>query len=327
MTEIDVVAVAREFMRSRVVLTAAELNLFTRLDGQPKTAASLAEELEADRRATERLLDALVALGLLGKAEGRYRLSAAAAVLSSRHPESARPLLLHLAHLWGEWSQLTETVRQGSNPRRRASTDPAEGRLEAFIQAMRVNARKLSEEMAGAYDFGRFRRLLDIGGGPGTYTNAFLRRHAGLRGVLFDLPQVIALARENLAADGLLDRVELVPGDFYRDELPGGCDGAWLSAIVHQNSPEQNLDLFRKIHRALAPGGVLLIRDHVMEADRTRPVQGTLFALNMLVVTEAGDTYTYEELARGLREAGFAAVTQVRRGERMDSLIEARRDP
>jgi SAM-dependent methyltransferase len=326
MAEADVVAEAREFMRSRVVLTAAELDVFTNLDGEPKTASTLTEELHTDERATARLLDGLVALDLLEKKNGLYQPTARAKALSSRHPESVRPSLLHLSHLWTDWSRLTETVRLGANVRRQAVTDPQEGRLEAFIQAMHVSARRLAAEIATAYDFGRFHRLLDVGGGPGTYAITFLGRNPALRVVLFDLPQVIALARQNLAAEHLTDRAELVPGDFYRDELPRGCDGAWLSAIIHQNSAEQNLELFRKVHRALEPGGRLLIRDHVMDDDRTHPAQGALFAINMLLVTEGGGTYTLAELERGLREAGFRATRLLRRGERMDCLVEARRE-
>ena len=114
-------------------------------------------------------------------------------------------------------------------------------------------------------------------------------------------------------------------GDFYRDELPGGSDLALLSAIIHQNSPEENVDLYRKAYRALAPGGVLLIRDHIMDETRTKPPGGAMFALNMLVNTRGGDTYTYEEVRSTLERAGFTDVKWVREGEHMDSLVEARK--
>ena len=141
--------------------------------------------------------------------------------------------------------------------------------------------------------------------------------------MLFDLPEVIPLAERRLRDEGLLERVERVAGDFYEDELPEGCDLALLSAIIHQNSPEKNLELFRKVRRALAPGGLLLIRDHIMNEDRTAPADGALFALNMLVCTDGGDSYTFSEVRRSLLEAGFKNVELVRCGESMDSLVEA----
>ena len=122
-----------------------------------------------------------------------------------------------------------------------------------------------------------------------------------------------------------MDRVELVGGDFYHDELPTGCDLALLSAIIHQNSPEENLDLYRKIHRALLPGGKVLIRDHVMDSAHTHPPQGALFAINMLVATEGGDTYSFDDIEGALEAAEFEDVKMVRKGERMDCLVEARK--
>jgi predicted O-methyltransferase YrrM len=190
---------------------------------------------------------------------------------------------------------------------------------------MHVVGRGLSQEIANSYNLAPFKRLLDIGGATGTYTMAFLAKNPEMTAVLFDLPDVIPWAEEGLGAEGLLERVECVAGDFYKDELPKGCDLVLLSAIIHQNSPEENLELYRKIHRAVLPGSTLLIRDHVMESARTHPPQGTLFALNMLVNTKGGDTYTFDEIKDTLEEAGFGEVKLVREGEHMDCLVEARR--
>jgi SAM-dependent methyltransferase len=137
------------------------------------------------------------------------------------------------------------------------------------------------------------------------------------------LPDVIPFAEERIEKAGLSDRVSFIAGDFYTDELPEGCDLVFLSAIIHQNSPQENIDLFKKVFRALEPGGRILIRDHVMSEDRIWPPAGTLFALNMLVVTPAGDTYTFSELSEFLKEAGFENVRLVRSGHKMDCLVEA----
>ena len=315
----------RGFLTSRVILTAAELDLFTRLDNGQATADGLAKELGCDQRSLTRILDCLVALELLSKQDSVYRSSERGSLLSAKHPRTELPMVLHLNGLWETWSGLTETVRTGSNPKRRPVSERDGGSLEAFIGAMHVVGRSLSREIADFYDLSPFEKLLDIGGATGTYTMAFLEKNPKMSAVLFDLPDVITMAEKRLEEEGLLERVELVPGDFYKDVLPEGCDLALLSAIIHQNSPQENLDLYGKIHRALVPGGKLLIRDHVMDPDRTSPPQGTLFAINMLVNTKGGDTYTFDEIRSNLETAGFGEVKLVRKGERMDCLVEAKK--
>jgi len=310
-------------MKNRAVLTAAELDLFTELDREPATAPEIASRLHLHERATTRLLDCLITFGLLIKRDALYRPSERGAIISGDHPETILPSLLHLNHLWENWSHLTESVRQGQNPHREPKARRQGARLEAFIGTMHVVGRELSRRLAETYDLDRFGKLLDIGGGAATYTIAFLKKNSRMRALLFDLPEVVPLAEGRLREAGLLERVDLVAGDFYEDELPRGCDLALLSAIIHQNSPEKNLELFRKVRRALAPGGVLLIRDHIMNEERTAPADGALFALNMLVCTDGGDCYTFAEVEQALLEAGFKSVRRVRCGEGMDSLVEA----
>jgi len=171
----------------------------------------------------------------------------------------------------------------------------------------------------------RFRHLLDVGGASGTWTLAFLAAVPGARATLFDLPDVVPFAERRLAEAGMKDRVTLVSGDFYEDPLPQGADFVWLSAIVHQNSREQNRALYAKIFAALTPGGTLMIRDIVMDPTRTRPVAGAFFAVNMLVNTESGGTFTLEELSEDLLAAGFREPTLLVEGEWMDSVVRARR--
>ncbi|MEN6487148.1 MAG: methyltransferase [Syntrophobacteraceae bacterium] len=313
----------RAFMKSRVILTATQLDFFTRLYSGPATALELASAIRLDLRAATRILDCLVTLGLLEKQNGSYSLTESGSRLSSTHPESMRPMVMHMNDLWNSWSRLTDVVQHGPESQAKPGLEMDEENRKAFIGAMHVVARTLSEDIASGYDLSGFQKLLDIGGGSGTYTIAFLKKNPAMRAVLFDLPNVIPLAEARMASEGLSGRVDFVRGDFYRDALPSGCDLALLSAIIHQNSPAENVTLYSKIHDALAPGGVLLIRDHIMDEERTHPPEGALFALNMLVNTRGGDTYTFDEVRDNLLAAGFVKPAVVRTGEHMDCLVEA----
>jgi len=309
---------ARAFQESRVLLTGAELNLFTLLSKEALSADMIAARLGADVRALTIELDALAAMALLVKADGTYRTAPGASSLSEDAPDSIHPMLLHAAKIWDRWTNLTRRI--GGTP---LSERPPADVTRAFICAMQVVSAPQAARMAAAVRIGSALRLLDVGAGPGTYTAAFLRAAPKLEATLFDLPPVIEIARVELSKAGLLGRVTLVGGDFESDELPAGHDLVWLSAIIHQNGPAQNDALFGRIFRALAPGGRLVIRDHVMERDRTRPRAGALFAVNMLVGTALGDTYTFDEIRTGLDRAGFVRVHALRAGEQMDALVEA----
>lgn len=138
-----------------------------------------------------------------------------------------------------------------------------------------------------------------------------------------DQTEVLPLAASAVRAAGMEGRIRLVPGDYYADELPGGADLAWVSAIVHQNSRAQNRALFQKVFAALIPGGTVLIRDVVMDGSRITPVMGAFFAVNMLVATPHGGTFTFDELQDDLASAGFADIRLRSKGQVMDSIIEA----
>ncbi len=306
-------------METRVFLTAAELDLFTLLSGRPLSLEEAAAARNADPRALAILLDSLAATGLLEKADGRWQTpEALVPFLSSRGERSLRPLALHSVQLWDRWSRLTEVVA-GSRP----MAGDRDAWTRAFIGAMNVIAAPQADALVAAVHPGPARRLLDVGGGPATYTLAFVKALPGLRATLFDLPAVVEMARGNVAAAGLLDRVDLVAGDLRTDVLPGGHDLAFVSAIIHMLGPSGNVALFRKVLDALVPGGRIVIRDHVMSPDRTAPRAGALFAVNMLVGTEEGGTFTFSEISSWLVESGFERPRLVRTGERMDALVEA----
>jgi len=310
----SILELMRRYQAACVLGAAAELDLFAALAPRPLTAREAARKLRADPRATAILLDALAALRLLVKRGARYAVPRDVA----NSVRNALPMLQHQANCLRRWAQLARTVRSGTKPEHKPSVRGAVGDCDSFIGAMHVINTGCADAVVRDL---KCRRLLDVGGASGTWTMVLLRANPGATATLFDLPTVIPLARRRLAK--LRSRVKFVAGDFYNDPLPGGADLVWVSAIVHQNSRAQNRALFAKAHRALVPGGRIAIRDIVMEPSRTAPVSGALFAVNMLVGTEAGGTFTLAELRKDLEAAGFRRVRLARRDEGMNTVVVA----
>ncbi len=320
----EVLRLAQNFMESRIMLSGAELNLFTILNPAPLSAQEVASRIGADLRALTILLDALSAMDLLVKRRGTYQCTTSvSSFLSENAPNSVLPMVLHAAHLWQRWSGLTDVIRATPVSKDAAKSSPSAEDLREFIEAMDVIATPRARELVAAVNPGSSKTLIDVGGASGTYTIAFLQAVPEMKVTLFDKPEVIEMARGRLSKAEVLNRVTLVPGDFYQDEFPHGHDLAFVSAIIHQNSLEQNLDLFNKVFRSLNRRGRIIIRDHVMDPDRVHPKDGAIFAVNMLLGTSGGSTYTYEEIKTGLSQAGFTGIHLLKKGEHMDALIEA----
>jgi len=309
-----------------VVGAAAELDLWTLLAGGPLTAEEIAQRIGGDRRGITMLLDAVTALGLLHKRGDDYAVPEPLLDwLVEGAEQSVLPMLLHRMNVLRGWAQLAWTAKAGMPAPRSTSIRGAAADRRAFIGAMHVVNIGAADELVARLGPPKFKHLLDVGGASGTWTLAFLRAVPEASATIFDLPDAIAQAGERILPLPEGPRIELAAGDFYADPLPSGADYAWVSAIVHQHSREHNRQLFAKVHDALVPGGRIAIRDIVMEADRTRPLDGALFAINMLVNTESGGTFTFEELAADLTAAGFVEPELRIADASMSSVVEARR--
>jgi ubiquinone/menaquinone biosynthesis C-methylase UbiE len=318
----EILALSRNFMECRVLLTGAELNIF-KLLAEPVSSGDVARNQGWHERPLTVLLDALAAMGLLIKTGSLYQTDPS--LLPYLRPDSQQsvlPMIRHAATIWKNWSDLTRIVTETGGVEKAPARfeDPVD--MKAFIGAMHVVAREYAPEIVKAIP-GSAQRLLDVGGGSGTYTIAFLEANPEMSATLFDLPEVVEMARNRIQKAGLIDRVILAAGDFYRDPLPPGHDLAMVSAIIHMNSPAQNVALYKKIAEALVPGGRIVIRDHVMKADKTAPKSGALFAINMLVGTPGGGTYTYAEIKADLTAAGFERIQLLQETDQMMGLVQA----
>lgn len=333
-----ILELANGFRGACAVAAGADLEIWNVLGADRLAAAEVAKRLRGDLRATTLFLDALAALGLLEKTENRYRVpEELRPLLSSAEGsggESAGegpgseppilPMLQHLANVLRGWAHLAWVVRSGIPAPRIASIRGFEADQAAFIAGMHAISAPIADQIVAELGPPRFRHLLDVGGGSGTWTLAFLRAVPTAQATIFDLPCAIQQAEVRIGQSPLRDRIRLVTGNFYHDPLPSGADLAWVSAIVHQHSRAHNRELFAKVFAALDPGGRIAIRDMVMQPDRTRPVNGALFAINMLVNTESGGTYTFEELAEDLHAVGFQDAQWVLQQD-MNSVVMAKK--
>ena len=302
----------RAFQESRAILTALELDVFTALaDGA--TSEALAARLKTNPRSTEMLLNALAAMGLLVKQDGVFRNAPVAQrYCCAGSPDNARPGLLHIAHLWARWSTLTDCVRAGTAVSSPHAAPPDDDWTEAFIAAMHRNATERTPHVVRAIGAGSVGRMLDIGGGSGAYSIAFAKANPALHSEILDLAQVAPIAQRHIQQAGVADRVSTRVGDLRSDPLGEGYDLVFISAICHMLSPEENADLLRRCHTALAPGGRIAIQDFILAPDKTAPRFAALFALNMLVGTQAGGSYSEPEYAAWLVRAAFHDIRHVR---------------
>jgi len=302
----------RAFQESRVLLTAVELDVFTAV-GEGASAGGVAGKLHTDPRATEMLLNALVAMGTLTKREGIFcNTPVTARFFVAGSPDDARLATLHTVHLWDRWSTLTECVRAGTAVGHEEMRNRGAEWTTAFIAAMHRNAADRARRVVEAVGVENVRRMLDVGGGSGAYSIAFAQARADLQADLLDLEAVLPIAQAHIDKAGLSKRIRTRAGDLRSDRLGEGYDLVFLSAICHMLSEAENRDLLKRCHQALAPQGRVVIQDFILEADKTAPKSAALFSLNMLVGTRAGASYSEDEYSTWLREAGFGNVKRIR---------------
>ena len=298
------------FQSSRVLLTAYELGIFTVLGQESRSSHQVAEQLQTDARATDRLMNALVAMGVLKKSKSEFsNTQQTLRFLVKGNPEYLAGLM-HAVNLWDRWSTLTEAVRQGTSVPTYHESESGKDWPVSFIAAMHERATKQAPAAVALLDLSGVSRILDVGGGSGAFSMAFVQAKDGITATVFDLPDVVPLARKYIEQAKLAHKVDTIAGDYLTDDLGSGYDLVFLSAIVHSNSPEENRKLLCKCAKAVRPGGQVVVQDFIMDESRTSPAHGALFALNMLVATQAGDTFTEAEVRDWLEESGMIDITR-----------------
>jgi SAM-dependent methyltransferase len=305
----DITELANAFRASRIFLTAFELGIFSVLVDESKTSSDVASAVKTDSRATDRLMNALTAIGILEKKEGKFHNSPAASKFLVKGKPSYMGGLGHTVNLWKSWNNMTESVKCGTSVKVDESVnDRGEDWVYSFIAAMHMRAKQMAPVIISMLDLKDVSKVLDVGGGPGTFSFAFVDAKEGLKATVFDLPSVIPLTQKYIENEGYKGKVETLTGDYLNNDLGSGYDLLFLSAVIHSNSPEDNKILFSKCAKALNKNGQLVVLDYIMSEDRTTPALGAMFALNMLVNTKGGDTFTESEVKNWMAGTEFSSI-------------------
>jgi SAM-dependent methyltransferase len=287
------------------------LDLFTAIGATPLTVEELADRTQASRDGIERLLNALAAMGLVEKKDGRCACPPSIQrLLAKDSPDYIGHIILHHHHLMESWARLDESVRSGRAIRDRSSVGREEWR-ESFLMGMFNLAMAIAPRMAEAIDLSGRRRLLDLGGGPGTYAIHFCLKNPALAAAVFDLPTTRPFAEKTISRFQLNRRIDFSAGDYHSDGIPGRYDVAWLSHILHAEGPEACRNIIQKTVSALEPGGMIIIHEFILNDTLDGPLFPALFSLNMLLGTESGRSYSEAELSAMLAAAGVRDIRRI----------------
>ncbi|GAB6039182.1 methyltransferase [Fundidesulfovibrio butyratiphilus] len=286
------------------------LGLFTALEDGPLDAQAMGCRAAIDARAGGMLLRALASMGLLNARQDRYALTDfSRRYLGRSSPDYLGHIIMHHHNIMASWTKLPQAVRTGQPVRERASHGGED--RESFLMGMFNLAMAIAPGLAREIDLRGKTRLLDLGGGPGTYACQFCLANPAMTATVFDLPGSEPFARKVAQRFGLADRVDFAGGDFLADPLPGEFDVVWMSQILHAHPPEECALLVEKSARALGPGGLIFIHEFILDDTGQGPTHAALFSLNMLLGTQGGQSYSEAELRDMLEAAGARDVTRL----------------
>jgi 3-hydroxy-5-methyl-1-naphthoate 3-O-methyltransferase len=299
-------AISSGYRDAQILFTAVRVGIFTALFDQALSCETLCASLDCSQRGMRILCDALVTLGLLDK-EGDFYCNSAVALeyLLPDSPKSKAAMMNHGSRLYERWGKLYDVVKTGKPVSDEELDQRIESNDRAFAKAMADVGRISAQQTADIIDIRDARRMLDIGGGPGLYSIAFVQHNPALHATVFDSAKTLEVAQENIDDAGLSERVSTKPGNAFDDDFGGQYDFILISNFIHIFSYDANQGLIKKCADALAPGGRICLKDFFLEEDRTSPEWSAIFAVNMLVSTEEGDSYTINEAKQWLDNAGM----------------------
>lgn len=312
-----------KYRRAVVLLSAASTGLFDFfIEKQVLTVSDVRKKFEWPVRGTEIFLNALCATGYIKKHKNHYEIAQDyRSVFSADNYPLMKEWLFHEWRLLHRWIHLPDVLMTGE-PYREPEKTAVHRNHRNFILSMAHREKENLPALLNAVDLHGFSHLLDLGGGPGLFAISFAEKYPGLKATVFDTPESESLARDFIRKSPAHNRVTFRGGDFLKDDFGSGFDVALLSSILHIYGADDNLDVLSRVFHSLRSGGKILIRDFLLKPDKTGPLIGALFAVNMLVNTDRGNAYTYAEMKSWLLKAGFRQIRKIRLEGRM-LLVEA----
>lgn len=297
---------------SKVILTANRLNIFTLLDKGSLACEEIAQQCKCHPRSLSILLNACVGLELLKKeTDGAYsNVPVAQTYLVQGKQGYLGDALKYSDDLFPVWDKLYDSIQQNKPampPEIQLGDDPEKTRH--FVMGMHNKALGIGRCFAEQQDLEGRKKLLDVGGGPGTYSILLTEKTPGLTSNVFDLPGVLEISKEIIRSYGLVERVKTVEGDYTRDEFPKDNDVVLLAGMLHRETPKTFKALLNKTYDALLPGGMIILNDLFFENDNLdSPPFVNLFALTMLLTSAHGTIHSKTSAERWLSEAGFSQI-------------------
>lgn len=294
-----------------VLFAASELDVFTKIHEGHTTVDALASACGAQHEPLRMVLEWCVADGTLTSDGAHYRNTpATAAYLVKGQRAYAANGLKYAQDLYPAWAGLTSLVRTG-----RPTIDPEsilgddKAKTRAFILAMHERARGLGSILPAMVDFSGRRRLLDVGGGPGTYSIALVQKTPDLQATVLDLPGVLAITKEIVESNGCGGRIELLPGSYLTTPFGSGYDAVLMSGMMHREHEAECRLLIEKAYKALESGGLLVVSDVFFEDEhKNTPPFALSFALNMMLTSNHGSAHAKTEMSRWMLDAGFRDI-------------------
>lgn len=303
---------ALAYRSSAALFTASDLNVFSHIGSGALTADDLATRCGTPREPLRLVLESCADAGLLARDGDGFRNTPTSAVfLVAGQQAYLGDALKYARDLYPAWGKLTELVMTGRPtmpPETILGEDKAKTR--AFVMAMHERAKGIGSVLPHGVSLAGRKRLIDIGGGPGTYSVALCRQTPGLTSTVLDRPGVLEVTRELIDASGIADRITLLPGDYLKTPYGSGYDCALLSGMMHRETADDVNVLLRKTFEALEPGGQVMVSDVFFDDDRKNtPPFTTSFALNMMLTSDHGSAHAKTEMARWMEANGFRDIT------------------
>jgi ubiquinone/menaquinone biosynthesis C-methylase UbiE len=306
------------FWASKALLSAVEMELFTELAHRPEDLPTLQSRLGLHPRSARDFFDALVALGFLSRADGKYANTPATDLYLDKHKSTYIGGMLEMANqrLYGYWSHLTVALRTGRQQNEFKDgtgslfgalyADPA--RLKTFLAGMTGISRGANQAIANKAAWSQYRTFADVGTAQGDLAVQIALANPHLNGFGYDLPEVGPIFKEYVAQHNLDGRLRFHPGNFFEDSLPN-VDVITMGHILHDWNLDEKKMLLRKAYQALNPGGAVIVYDSIIDDDRSQNAFALLMSLNMLVESPGGFDYTGQDCISWMHEVGFREAT------------------